>query len=143
MRIRANPNSKKRNNCFQRAWSYFIKYIQPCCRVISQFSLVLNSRDGVKEVAEYIKEFHPRLIGLTGTEEQASFPNPSFFFLLLFVFLLPFFLVLLLESLKKLRTRFIYKTRRGRRKKWEAEDLRYSINTCVFWCSTLNEIGST
>jgi hypothetical protein len=24
----------------------------------------------VKEVAEYIKEFHPKLIGLTGTEEQ-------------------------------------------------------------------------
>lgn len=29
-------------------------------------------RDGVKEVAEYIKEFHPRLIGLTGTEEQVK-----------------------------------------------------------------------
>jgi len=27
-------------------------------------------RDGVKEVAEYVKEFHPKLIGLTGTEEQ-------------------------------------------------------------------------
>ena len=27
-------------------------------------------RDGVKEVAEYVKEFHPKLLGLTGTEEQ-------------------------------------------------------------------------
>merc|ERR1719187_2366387 len=27
-------------------------------------------RDGVKEVAEYVKEFPPKLIGLTGTEEQ-------------------------------------------------------------------------
>lgn len=27
-------------------------------------------RDGVKEVAEYVKEFHPKFIGLTGTEEQ-------------------------------------------------------------------------
>ena len=27
-------------------------------------------RDGVKEVKEYVKEFHPRLIGLTGTEDQ-------------------------------------------------------------------------
>lgn len=29
-------------------------------------------RDGVKEVAEYVKEFHPKLIGLTGTEEQVG-----------------------------------------------------------------------
>jgi len=29
-------------------------------------------RDGVKEVAEYVKEFHPKLIGLTGSEEQVK-----------------------------------------------------------------------
>ena len=29
-------------------------------------------RDGVKEVAEYVKEFHPKLIGLTGSEEQVG-----------------------------------------------------------------------
>ena len=29
-------------------------------------------RDGVKEVKEYVKEFHPRLIGLTGTEDQVK-----------------------------------------------------------------------
>ena len=27
-------------------------------------------RDGVSEMAEYVKEFHPKLIGLTGSEEQ-------------------------------------------------------------------------
>lgn len=34
------------------------------------FITVDPKRDGVKEVAEYIKEFHPKMIGLTGTEEQ-------------------------------------------------------------------------
>jgi protein SCO1/2 len=28
--------------------------------------------DGVKEVAEYVKEFHPRMLGLTGTLEQIT-----------------------------------------------------------------------
>jgi hypothetical protein len=32
----------------------------------------------VKEVAEYIKEFHPKLIGLTGTEDQVSFNMETF-----------------------------------------------------------------
>jgi len=34
------------------------------------FITVDPRRDGVKEVAEYVKEFHPKLIGLTGTEDQ-------------------------------------------------------------------------
>jgi protein SCO1/2 len=34
------------------------------------FITVDPKRDGVKEVAEYVKEFHPKLIGLTGSEEQ-------------------------------------------------------------------------
>ena len=31
-------------------------------------------RDHSRQVAEYVKEFHPRLIGLTGSPEQASLP---------------------------------------------------------------------
>jgi len=34
------------------------------------FISVDPKRDGVKEVAEYVQEFHPNLIGLTGTEDQ-------------------------------------------------------------------------
>ena len=32
-------------------------------------------RDHVKQVAEYVKEFHPRLVGLTGSPEQARGPS--------------------------------------------------------------------
>ena len=34
------------------------------------FITVDPERDGVVEVAEYVKELHPKLIGLTGTVEQ-------------------------------------------------------------------------
>jgi len=34
------------------------------------FISVDPKRDGVKEISEYVKEFHPKLIGVTGTEDQ-------------------------------------------------------------------------
>jgi len=42
------------------------------------FITVDPKRDGVKEVAEYVKEFHPKLIGMTGTEEQIKNACKSF-----------------------------------------------------------------
>ena len=46
--------------------------------VQSIFITVDPRRDGVKEVAEYVKEFHPKMIGLTGTEEQIKEACKSF-----------------------------------------------------------------
>jgi len=48
------------------------KTIQPI------FITVDPKRDGVREIAEYVKEFHPKLIGFTGTEEQIKHACKSY-----------------------------------------------------------------
>lgn len=40
--------------------------------IIPLFITVDPARDGVKEVAEYIKEFHPKMIGLTGSMDAIT-----------------------------------------------------------------------
>lgn len=42
------------------------------------FVSVDPDRDSPKQMAEYIKDFHPRLIGLTGTKEQIDKVTKSY-----------------------------------------------------------------
>ena len=41
-------------------------------RIVPLFITVDPERDGVKEVKEYVKEFHPDMIGLTGSPEKVK-----------------------------------------------------------------------
>jgi protein SCO1/2 len=44
--------------------------VGPC--VLPVFITCDPNRDGITQIAHYIKDFHPRTLGLTGTPEQAS-----------------------------------------------------------------------
>ncbi|XP_040572788.1 protein SCO2 homolog, mitochondrial [Lepeophtheirus salmonis] len=47
-------------------------------QIVPLFITVDPARDGVKEVSEYIKEFHPAMIGLTGTMDAVTTAAKTF-----------------------------------------------------------------
>jgi len=57
-------------------WLCGLHYVCVCLRCAAQVQPVFISvdpaRDTPKKVKEYVKEFHPRLIGLTGSEEAVK-----------------------------------------------------------------------
>jgi protein SCO1/2 len=46
-------------------------------KVLPVFITVDPERDSVSKVKAYVKQFHPRLIGLTGPQDKAGFPIPA------------------------------------------------------------------
>lgn len=47
-------------------------------RIVPVFATVDPARDTVSQMAQYVKNFHPNLVGLTGTEEQVRAAAKAF-----------------------------------------------------------------
>jgi len=63
----ASPTAQTYVRMKWRSWHWFTTNVS---EPVPLFITVDPERDGVKEVREYIKEFHPKFVGLTGSAEK-------------------------------------------------------------------------